>query len=158
MRPEAPRHAGSRTEVGAETFDSYFKFSIVRNPWDRLISQYTYMRQRPDLRSYIGMESDAPLAEYLERIAEIEHVQWMPQVSFIQDAKGRDMTDFIGRFETLEADMQHVFARIGTNCPRLPRMNVSEREREYRCYFDAATCLTVARMYAADIEHFGYTF
>jgi len=147
-----------RIEVGADTFDAYFKFTVVRNPWDKVISQYASMRQRPDLRAYIGLADDAPLAEYLARIAAFEHVQWMPQSWFIQDLSGTDMIDFIGRFETLEADMRHVFARIGINFMQLPHMNASRREREYRGYFSADTRSAVARMYAADIEHFRYTF
>jgi len=82
----------------------------------------------------------------------------MPQSWFIQDLSGTDMIDFIGRFETLEADMRHVFARIGINFMQLPHMNASRREREYRGYFSADTRSAVARMYAADIEHFRYTF
>jgi len=147
-----------KAEVGAKTFDAYFKFSIVRNPWDKVVSQYVSMRLRPDLRAFIGLEDDATLAEYLERTAQFEHVQWMPQHRFIHDAEGHNLVDFVGRFETLEADMQHVFARIGFDCPRLPRSNVSERERDYRGYFNADTRRTVARRYAADIEQFKYIF
>ena len=29
--------------VGAKLWDSYFKFSIVRNPYDRLLSQYSML-------------------------------------------------------------------------------------------------------------------
>ena len=147
-----------RTDVGAETFDAYFKFSVVRNPWDKVISQYSFMRQRPDLRAYVGLEDDAPLAKYLERIAEVEHVHWMPQVSFIQDTEGLEIVDLIGRFEALGPEMRKVLARIDINCALLPHMKASEREREYRCYFNTETRLAVARMYAADIEHFGYIF
>jgi hypothetical protein len=147
-----------RMEVGAETFAAYFKFSIVRNPWDKVVSQYAAMRQRADLRSYIGLADDASLADYLALIARFEHVQWMPQVAFVQDTSGNSMLDFIGRFETLEADTQRVFARIGIDCPRLPRVNASQRWRDYRWYFNAGTRCAVARIYAADIEQFGYVF
>src|SRR3989337_2290464 len=42
-------------EVGDDMFKSYFKFSVIRNPWDRTVSQFSYMSQRLDLREYIGM-------------------------------------------------------------------------------------------------------
>ena len=35
-------------EVGEDIFSHYFKFSIVRNPWDKAVSQFTYMKQRDD--------------------------------------------------------------------------------------------------------------
>jgi hypothetical protein len=147
-----------RTVVGADTFNAWFRFSIVRNPWDKAISQYAYMRGRPDLRQYVGMAEDAPFAEYLARISEIEHVQWMPQHAFIQDTDGNDLIDFIGRFETLEADTRRIFLRLGIDCPTLPHINASARAGDYRSYFDAGTRAAVARMYAADIERFAYRF
>jgi Sulfotransferase family len=147
-----------RTEVGTETFNACFRFTIVRNPWDKAISQYTFMRRRPDLRALVGLAEDAPLEVYLERIALVQHIQWMPQVPFIQDQAGNQLVDFIARFETLEADMRLVFARIGIDCPHLPHRNGSPRENDYRHYFDASTRETVALMYAADIKRFKYTF
>ena len=35
-----------RTAVGGKRFEEYFKFSFVRNPWDKAISQYLYLQKR----------------------------------------------------------------------------------------------------------------
>ena len=45
-------------EVGDEIFEIFFKFTIVRNPWDKVVSQYIYMKKRKDLREFIGMKED----------------------------------------------------------------------------------------------------
>ena len=147
-----------RSDVGPAVFDAYFRFTIVRNPWDKIISQYAYMRERPDLRRFIGLAEDATLDEYLRRIQTAEHVQWLPQIAFIQDAGGHDIVDFIGRFERLEEGMRFVFNQIGVSCQRLPHRLASRRTRDYRDYFDARTRAEVARLYAADIDHFHYAF
>jgi hypothetical protein len=147
-----------RHAIGPAIFNAYFKFTIVRNPWDKVISQYHYMRGRPDLKTFIGLRDDAPLEAYLQRIAETPHVQWLPQTAFLQDESGRDLPDFIARFETLNADMQTIFARLGLPCRQLPHANASARAPDHRPYFNAATRLQVARFYATDIERFKYRF
>ena len=45
-----------KREVGSDVFNSYYKFSVIRNPWDIGVSQFVYMKQkRRDLRRCIGM-------------------------------------------------------------------------------------------------------
>lgn len=147
-----------RQEVGAATFAACFRFTVVRNPWDRVVSQYAFMARRPDLRALIGMPEDACLAEYLDRTGQVEHVQWMPQRAFIEDADGQWLVDVVARFERLRQDMAEIFARIGMAGVELPHRNASRRARDYRGYYDAATRRIVALRYGGDIEAFGYRF
>lgn len=147
-----------RQEVGEATFAAYFSFTVVRNPWDRAVSQYAFMRRRADLRTLIGMPEGASFAEYLDRTAGTEHVQWMPQLPFIEDADGQRLVEVIARFETLREDMAPIFARIGMPGAVLPHRNASAREADYRDYYSAATRRVVALRYGADIEAFGYRF
>lgn len=46
--------AGARETYGADVYDSYFKFSVVRNPWDLLVAYYLWgcwgLRGRADTR------------------------------------------------------------------------------------------------------------
>ena len=47
-------------EAGEEVFRGYFKFAMVRNPWDKVISQWRYLSQRPDLLGrFETLEADA---------------------------------------------------------------------------------------------------
>ncbi len=147
-----------RMEIGEDIFRSYFKFAIIRNPWDKAISQWRYLSQRPDLRDYLGVPADVTLAQYLDAIAASDHVQVMPQADFVYDSDGQKMVDMLGRFETLEADAEAIFTRIGLPGARLPHVTKSEREANHRTYYDAATRARVAELYARDIELFGYSF
>ncbi len=54
-----------RTEVGESRFAAYWRFSIVRNPFDRLVSQYASMPLRPDLCDFIGFAPEGDFNSYL---------------------------------------------------------------------------------------------
>jgi hypothetical protein len=140
-----------RAEVG-ERFDAYFTFAFVRNPFDRLVSQFASMRSRPDLRAFIGMDDDASFSRYLDLIEQRTHVQWEPQCAFLDID-----VDFVGRFETFEADVKHVFGRLGVEVDAIPHVLRGERG-PYRDYYDARTRATVERLYASDLERFKYQF
>lgn len=147
-----------RQEVGDAAFAACFKFTIVRNPFDRLVSQFAYtIRARPDLRALLGLESDAPFSLYLGRIGERPHVQWERQCSFLDDADGRCLIDFVGRFERLDADFAEILRRLGLPAASLPHANAGRRG-PYRDYYSAADRRRVERLYGDDLARFGYTF
>lgn len=147
-----------RQEVGKETFESYFKFTIVRNSWDKVISQYSFLRQREDLQRYLGVPATAPLVQYLAAAAKSDHVQVMSQVNFIQDENGEIIVDCIGRFENLLSDVESIFSRLGLDGVSLPHTKKSSRDPDYRKYYDDETREYVAEIYARDIQVFGFTF
>ena len=145
-----------RQEVGRERFESYFKFSVVRNPFDRLVSQFSYMRRRPDLRAFIGMEGSDSFDDYLQLIGHRRHVQWEPQTSFLYD-DGVLLVDFVARFEEISRDMAKVFAHLGLDCRNLPNVNPMPR-RPYRGYYTDRARRLVERMYKADLAQFQFAF
>jgi hypothetical protein len=152
-----------REEVGREVFDKFFKFSIVRNPWDKAISQYIYMGERGDLRRFIGLSETDSFKKYLELIQKRTHVQWESQHKFILDESGQEMVDYIGRFERFNDEvsriLQEIKARNGVEIriDDIPHLKKSNRSH-YRDYYDSEAREMVAHIYKKDIEYFGYTF
>lgn len=146
-----------REDVGLEKFSACYRFSFVRNPWDRTVSQFTYMKQRQDLRDYIGMKEDDSLSRYLNLIQERQHVQWLPQCEFLDDEQGHGLVDFVGRFERLAVDADKVFEALGVSCEKLPH-RLETRHGRYVDYFDHETKSQVGRLYERDIDRFSYTF
>lgn len=143
-----------RTEVGEAVFDAYFKFAFVRNPWDKAVSQYAYMKKRPDLRTFLGMEEDDSFKRYLELTKLRKHVQWEAQWMFLFDDDGKQLVDYIGRFEHLAEDAAKVFDILGIQA-EVPHLNVSGRSA-METYYDSESAAMVAEMYRADIDLFGY--
>jgi len=146
------------TEVGSEVFNSYYKFAVIRNPWEKAVSQFIYMKQkRKDLRKFIGMTRWTSFRKYLHLITKIEHVQWMKQVDFIFDKNGNLNVDKIIRFENLEKEFHETRELIGIPYMKLPHDNKSKR-KHYTKYYNKRTQQMVAELYKEDIEAFDYTF
>lgn len=163
-----------------QQFDTYFKFSFVRNPWDRIVSEYKYRRYpvRMDFKSYLFRH--LPASGFSDRYTHI-----VPQYDFLFDKQGNLLVDFVGRYESLQADFDKVCARLGIPGTPLPHANRSGEERplirtlndvkkllrrwlwnlerrhsfpHYTQYYDEESREFVARFYREDIHAFGYSF
>ena len=146
-----------RVEVGDDIFTNYYKFSFVRNPWDKAVSQYCYMSKRQDLRDFIGMKSNDSFKKYLDLIKLKKHVQWEPQTSFLKDHNGELLVDYIGRFETLHNDTALIFSHLGIKNNELPHIGKSVR-RHYSEYYDNESVEMIEEMYSEDIYEYRYSY
>lgn len=149
--------------VGEKVFNEYFKFTMVRNPWDRVISQYLYLQKRKDLREFLGVPRHVSFVEYLKRIQEKPHVHWSPQTNFFLDNNGEVMVDYIARYEDYRSEVLFILKRIGLvregdhDSVEIPHVNRSVRKPYWR-YFSSETREMVAEIYRSDIEYFDYGF
>jgi len=132
--------------VSQHFFDTSFKFSFVRNPWDRMVSSYHY--QKHNCRSF---------KEYVQQI-DVTARMLRPQSDFLVDASGKLLIDFLGRFEHLEADFQAICSKLGLEQASLPKRNMTARRSAYHSYYDAESRSIVAELYKEDTERFDYRF
>jgi len=147
------------TEVGKKEFHDCFKFTFVRNPWDKSISQYLYIKKRKDLRDFIGMDLGYNFKQYLECIQKKIHVQWEKQYKFIEDDSGKMLVNWIGRFENISADVDVLRKLLNFNLHyKLPHVNKSHSRLHYSSYYDLESKEMVAQMYEQDILKYGYFF
>ena len=146
-----------KLEVGNDVFDKYYKFTIVRNPWDKAASQYSFMSKREDLRNFIDMKRDTSFKKYLELIKLKKHIQWEPQVNFLKDADDKLVVDYIGRFEQLSHCANEIFSHLGIAQTNLPHLHKSVR-KPYQDYYDDESIEMIKEMYNEDINEFGYSY
>lgn len=132
--------------IGIEKWNEYFKFSFIRNPWDRMVSMYHYRR---DVRNVIP--PDMSFKGFVRWV----HFDCCPrtQVSWFQNRL--EEMDFIGRFESLHEDYQVIRERFGLD--ELPHHEGTTHDY-YVVYYDLETRQFIADYYRDDIEEFGYSF
>ena len=149
-----------RDEVGLGVFESFYKFAIVRNPWDRIVSQFAYMQSRPDLMNFVGMHPKTEFKNYLRLIKKKQHVQWKPQIDFLLDDDGTLLVDRICRLECLEKDLNEIFDVLGVCWDRdkTAHANQSKRQSIDHYYPDQESIDMVSDIYSNDIKFLNYRF
>jgi len=146
-----------RTEVGKDIFSTYHKFTVIRNPWEKAISQFFYMKKRKDLRKFIGMNRFTSFNRYLNLIQRKEHVQWKKQIDFIVDDDGALLVDQIIRFEDLDQQFRQLASKINLSYDALPHANKTKR-KPYPYYYNKAKVQKIQDIYSEDISSFDYSF
>jgi len=148
-------------------FDSYFKFAFTRNPWDRLASAYMFMKgggahekdrlwSEKTLTKYDSFENFVKNGLRNHEIQSWPHFR--PQVDFLRGQNGKIELDFIGRFENLQQDFNHVRDHLGLS-GELLFINKTKTKREpYQTYYSDELREIAARFYKEDIDVFDYEF
>jgi len=138
-----------RAYVGEDVWNDYYKFAFDRNPWDRQISWYLYKtkskRRRPSFEQFMSSRRRA----YVDN-----HEIYMRD--------GVLAVDFLGRYETLEEDLNAALAAAGVEQRiDVPKVNVTPNKdcaRDYRSYYSEELRELVARWYIPEITLLGYKF
>jgi len=160
-----------RAKYGADLWLEFFTFCVVRNPWDRLVSQFRFSgkiwckRHFGKLLSFNEFVTEIvakglPFSghDYLSKTgAQSGDTNWQ-QISRITDENGQIMIDYVARFENLALDYEIICDRLGLS-GQLQHLNTSAFEaRPYWEYYTEETASIVATVCADDIESFGYSF
>ena len=147
-------------------FKSFFKFAFVRNPWDRLLSAYFYMKQggrnKQDYDWSIRYLSPYDnFDEFVLKWVNEDNIRlglhFRPQFEFVCTKNHELEVDFIGYFENIENDYEHICNVIAIGS-RLQAINKSAGKKDYRDYYNEETKSIVEHVYRADIKLFGYAF
>ncbi len=148
-----------RLEVGSDDWLKYFSFTFVRNPWDLVLSFYSYHKVRVEEEGY---ELKNPKAA--ERFkTKPTFREWVmagipirPCSRYVKDETGNVLVNFIGRFENLQEDFLIVCNRLSLRAS-LPHLKSSSHD-QYRGYYDGETKSLVAEHFKADLDMFRYEF
>ena len=139
-------------ELPGEVWRSYFKFAIVRNPFDRFVSVCAMLNKRN--LSYRGRER-----AFMKRALGVPRfrgrVLVRPQAEMLVGADGELALDRLGRYERLEASFAAICRRLGIEAQPLARHNATEGAAPNAIY-DAELEAMVADFYRRDFDLLGY--
>ena len=144
-----------------KNISSYTIFSIVRNPWDRVVSAFT-RNTLPDRKQRSFAErgfKDVVFAKEFPLFASKEHPVHTA-VDFLKNNNGDIIIDYIGRFEEFEKSFNEI-NKLLDKTEKIEHINPSYQDRihsRYRDYYDDETKEFVEENFKEDIEYFNYSF
>lgn len=148
--------------LGSDVYRGLFKFTIVRNPWDRVVSRFAFKQMEKEIGKNHGTRGidEAPFDrdEFIKTISSTPTLESFllenpgsGEVDFLNDTG----LDFIIRFENIQNDFEAVCARLNIAKESLPFRNQS-RHRDFRSYYDEETRELVYQRHINEIKYFGY--
>jgi len=145
------------------------RFAIVRNPWDRAVSAWYFARRGGGNDNLVQMRS--PHLYQVPEFRTFEHFvhDWLAsrsldgvdgmfrqQMHYLADTDGQMNLDHLGRFEDLAATVRWLQDRVPA-VQTIPHLNAVDRA-PYRQLYTQSSRDLIGRIYARDIDQFGYDF
>ncbi len=147
--------------VGKERWEKSYKFTFVRNPWDKVVSHYKYriktnqtnLRDNPiSFSEWVKLTyGDDKNLFYYDKPK-----MFQPQNEWLLNDEDKIDIDMIGKFENINKDFQIIADQIGCDS-KLPHRNKTEKV-DYREFYNDETKAIVAKWFQRDIELFKYEF
>ena len=134
-----------------------FVFTLVRNPWDRMVSYYHWLRGQRFSHPAVALAQQLPFEAFVLAPQTLAAWQAWPARRYVSDAQERDLCRCYIRIERFNHDAAPLIQHLGFALD-LPRANTSTRSRDWRPYYSDAAAQAVARAAAEDITRFGYGF
>ena len=169
------RHTGNHTTLqeyqiafSEEEYNDLYKFAFVRNPWDRLLSAYMFLKAggrnpgdaawaQRHLGDYTGFDTFVKHWVSEENIQKGMHFK--PQSQFITVPNNDEVgVDFLGKFENLEADFKRLREELQFGDDLIFKNKTASKVKKYQSYYTQESKEVVAKVYQRDIELLGYSF
>ncbi|EPP8196174.1 sulfotransferase family 2 domain-containing protein [Campylobacter lari] len=158
--------ASDYVKLDRNKFENYFSFGFVRNPYDRMVSAYHYLRSgggnlvdetwaKENIYKYNSFEEFVlNLQNNDEQIKILSWMHFVPQYKYLCDNDKNILVNFIGKFEKLDEDFKKIL-NILKRKDSLVHVNKS-KHRDYKDYYNYETYKIIREIYKNDFEIFDY--
>ena len=152
IRVQNPRNQYS---VTSHQYNTYFKFTIVRNPWARAFSWYKNVMRDELHRENYGIDNSISFKEFLKLFAGTRMLR--PQTYWLKNFANEIPMDYIGRFENLLEDFYEICEYLHLDDIKLPHKRKGA-DSSYLQSYDEDSKKIIEDIYEEEIKLFGYTF
>ena len=144
--------------LGPDDLEGMFVLTLVRNPWDRMVSYFHWLRAQRFDHPAVRLAKTTDFADFLADPGTKGAMAAWPHAAWVTMADGRERCDLFARLECLDTDLAAFEAHLGLRLAPVARSNESDRGRDWRPYYTEKTAAIVGRYCALDIQRFGYRF
>jgi len=134
-----------------------FCVTMVRNPWDRMVSYYHWLREQRFDHPAVQLAKSLAFAPFLTHPHTQETLRRNPYGSYMRMADGTVRAALFIRLERFEEDAAPLWEHLGFSLD-LPHENASARAGDYRGFYESHTRSLIEDLCAEDIARFGYVF
>lgn len=132
-------------------------FTMVRNPWDRMVSYYHWLRTQSFDHPAVRLAQELEFSAFLNHAQTRASLKAAPYSAYVTTTAGDERCDLFIRLEHLDEDLPKLETLIGCTLVPFPHDNRSDRG-DYRAAYSECDRQLVARIAAEDIARFNYRF
>jgi hypothetical protein len=137
---------------------TFYTVTLVRNPWDRLVSYYHWLREQGFAHPAVTLAKASEFSAFLNAPETRAGFAAHPYASYVTTGAGQERCDLFIRLEHFDEDVRAFEAHLGFRLAPLAPANQSGRAADWRGFFSDRDAETIAEICAADIARFGYRF
>ncbi len=143
--------------VSPDAIAQSYCFTLVRNPWDRAVSYYHWLRGQGFDHPAVALASELAFTGFLNHPQTRASLRAWPYARYMRDAAGIERCAAYIRLENLDEDAAPLWSHLGFRL-EIDRVNRSDRDPDYRAYYSPDDAALVGDLCAEDIARFGYSF
>ena len=143
--------------VSTDEIAQMFTFTLVRNPWDRMVSYYHWLRAQRFDHAAVNLARAKDFEGFLADAATQAAQRNWPASRYMTDVTGLERVNCCIRLEHFAQDAAPLMAHLGFAL-ELPWENRSERAGPYQDFYTDMSRDIIADCCAEDIARFGYSF